>query len=86
MTLNEIAKRLGEEFPNRSVCFDVDVWHHGCAGPRVDVRMYDTGLGKFFHCTSLDDGIAKLRAAIPSPPPPPPGDAIGITFGGEPCD
>jgi hypothetical protein len=87
MKLTEIKARLREVFPDRVTCFSISVWNHSSkSGPAdaddIKLQLWDQGLHNHFDCTSLEDGIAQIQAALLPKPPTDDMDVEGVA--GEP--
>lgn len=69
MTLKEIAQRLQETFPERSVCFGCDAWSHynkdqAKYHQSYSLRLFDCGLNQAVEGESLDECIVKMQKLI----------------------
>ncbi len=62
-TLLDIAKRLRDEFPGVTVCFNMEAWAYKSGAPNCHVKMWTYGTGTIEGCTSLDNAIARLKQA-----------------------
>ena len=64
MTLLEIAARLQAEFPGRSVNLQMGCWSHDNGKLTDEMTIYDHQTNQLLKCTSLEDGILRLKEAL----------------------
>lgn len=80
MKLSEVSERLANEFPQRKLSFDIQIYNYDTqlgTGWKGRLCMWDSACG-YIDCDNLEDGIQRLKAKIAGQNAKPKGGDIEI--------